>query len=423
MRCAIRRLAFLAVVGVPAPAAPHTYLWVDEAGATHATGDLSAVPPTARERLVPEGEARDALWGGDLEGPPPPSVYDGTHDAADRARRLLRGALEDLGRGETARAGSTLAAALALAPNLAEAHWYLALLEQQRGHLDEAASHLRDFVATAGEGLESWRASASRRLAALEDEERLARPTSKSVALARVAREHPRFRVEVDSALIDGERGYLDTVLRYLEEAFDYGAGQVGSRPAEPTGVVLYGRGAYDRAHRHRFSFQTVGFFDGRIHVVSAAHPAGELRALLFHEFVHALFRERTGGDRPYWLNEGLAELAGRAARRQEGLSVSERSSLRAAIEGGRWMPLADLSAGFSGLSDPVARAAYLQSTAAAAWIVERTDAAARAELLRRIGEGESEDDALRAVVGTDTRGVDAAVRARIEAEFPSFAP
>ena len=193
--------------------------------------------------------------------------------------------------------------------------------------------------------------------------------------------------------------------------------------PAEPTGVVLYGRAAYLQAHRHRFTFQTVGFYDGRIHVVSAAHPSGELRALLFHEFTHALFRERTGDDRPYWLNEGLAELAGRTARQRDGLSPSERGQLRAAIEDGRWTPLPELSPGFAGLSDTSARGAYLQSTAAAEWIVDRTDPASRAELLRRLGAGESEDEALRAILGRDTLGIDAAVREEILREFPEFGP
>ena len=86
-------------------------------------------------------------------------------------------------------------------------------------------------------------------------------------------------------------------------------------------------------------------------------------------------------------------------------------------------MPLEKLSAGFAGLDDPQARAAYLESTAAAAWVMARTDAASRARLLRRLGEGASEDEALRAVVGRDTKGVDAAVRAQIAAEFPAFAP
>ena len=123
-------------------------------------------------------------------------------------------------------------------------------------------------------------------------------------------------------------------------------------------GVVFYGRGSYDRVHRARFSFRTVGFFDGRIHVVSAAHPADELRALLFHEYVHAIFREQTGGDRPYWWNEGLAELSERSSRRQPGLSRSERSTLRRRIEANDWIPLRRLAPSFSGLYDDDSRAA-----------------------------------------------------------------
>ena len=416
-------LLALGLAAAAAPARGHTYLWIDDAGVTHATSDPAAVPPAARGRLVPEGDARAGLWREGLEGPPAPAVHDGTHAEADRARRLVRGALDDLGRGETARAAAALEAALALAPNLAEAHWYLALLEQARGHFDDAASHLRDFLATAGDGLDPWRASAGRRLAALSDEERLARPGSGAAPLARIAQEHPRFRIEVDPALLAGERDYLDTVLRYLEEARDHASAHLGVVPAEPTAVAFYGRAAYDRAYRHRFTFRTVGFFDGRVNVVSAAHPSGELRALLFHEITHALFRERAGGDRPYWLNEGLAELAGRAARSQPGLTATERETLRSAIDTGRWRPLSELSAGFAGLSDPEAREAYLESAAAAAWITARTDAASRARLLQRIGEGASASDALREAVGRDVAGVDAAVRAQIEAEFPKFSP
>jgi tetratricopeptide (TPR) repeat protein len=98
-------------------------------------------------------------------------------------------------------------------------------------------------------------------------------------------------------------------------------------------GVVLYGKASYLKTHGHRFSFQTVGVLDGRLHVVSAAHPKGELRSLLIHEYTHALFREQPGGDRPYWLNEGLAEWIERASQGRPALSREERSSLRIAIE------------------------------------------------------------------------------------------
>jgi len=415
--------ALVLILGLSPPAAARTYIWLDGDGITHVTDHIESVPPSARKQLVPEGEARGRLWDDGLEGPQPSTTYDGTHSGQDRARRLVHGALGDLERGETARAAASLAAALELAPNIAEAHWYLALLEQQRGHLNEAESHLRDFLATAGEDLSPWRASAERRLAALSDEARLAEPASPATPLALVAREHPRFRLELDPALVHGDSEYLSTVLRYLEEARSHGVTQLGVEPAEATGVVLYGKAAYLQAHRHRFSFQTVGFFDGRIHVVSAAHPAGELRALLYHEFTHALFREQTGGDQPYWLNEGLAELAGRTARSQEGLSGSERETLRTSIEDGGWIPLEKLSAGFSGLTDAEARSAYLESTAAAEWMEARMDVPTRASLLHRLGQGEAEDEVLRSIVGRDTRGIDAAVRAEIVREFPAFAP
>src|SRR4030095_10256609 len=89
----------------------------------------------------------------------------------------------------------------------------------------------------------------------------------------------------------------------------------------------------------------------GRTHGASAAHPAGELRSLLFHEYTHALFREATGGDRPFWLNEGLAVLAERRSRGMPALSRSERMRLRESAEAGSWLALSPLSPRFAGLS------------------------------------------------------------------------
>jgi hypothetical protein len=185
-------------------------------------------------------------------------------------------------------------------------------------------------------------------------------------------------------------------------------------------GVMFYGRASYNRSHGHRFSFQTVGFYDGRIHVVSAAHPAGELRALLFHEYVHAIFREHTGGDRPYWLNEGLAELAERESRRQPGLTRSERSLLRARIDADEWIPLRRLAPSFSGLDDDDARVAYLEATAAAAWIEARTDRDQRARILTALGDGHRADAALDEVLGVDTDALDRNVQRWVRSEFPA---
>ncbi len=404
-------------------AAAEIYTWVDEAGVTHIVDDPAQVPEAARGGAGEGRQALSGLWRQDLLGPavPPagaagPSVR--TRDS-ERVRRLIRGAIEDLERGETSRAIAVLEGVLRREPGLAEPHWYLALLDRQRGRYGSAEAHLRAFLASAGEDLERWRPSARRRLAALEDERRLADAGQLQGSDAWVGVPHPHFRVFYDSELGKASPDYADTVLRYLEDAHASVGERLGATPAEPMGVMLYGKAAYLRAHRHRFSFQTVGFFDGRIHVVSAAHPAGELRALLFHEYTHAVFREQTGGDRPYWLNEGLAELSERASRGQRPLTRSERSSLRRRIDQGSWIPIGRISDSFSGLEDGDARAAYLIAAAAAHWIEGRTDRAERGRLLRLMGEGASQDEALIEVLGLGSEQVDAAVRRWIRAEFP----
>src|SRR5690606_35657432 len=271
----------------------------------------------------------------------------------------------------------------------------------------------------AGDEHDAWRESARRRLAAVGDEKRLSAAQAAAGPLRLAAAESPNFRIQYDERLGEARADYARTVARYLEDARAHALARLGVAPAEPTGVIFYGKAAYLAAHKHRFSFPTVGFYDGRIHVASAAHPAGELRALLFHEYVHAVFAERTGGHRPFWLNEGLAELAERASSGQEPLTRRERAVLRERIASGEWIPLADLAAGFGGLPEGAARLAYLEATAAAAWVTARATPERIAALLDRLGAGESPDAALRATVGADTAAIDAGVRAEVEADFP----
>jgi hypothetical protein len=391
------------------------HVWVDEDGVTHVTDDPASVPKG--QPAQDPGDLR-LLWGGDALGEPLPPTIAGSSSEGDRQLRSLRAALEDLEHGETARAAVLLREVLRQEPDRAEAHFVLAILEGRRGHLDQAEVHLQAFLASAGDRFDAWRASAERRLARIEDERRLM-ASSRAGALRLVELAHPAFRIQADEALLaTGRTEFAATIARYLDDVRAFVGEQLAAVPAEPMGVVLYGRASYVKTHGHRFSFQTVGFFDGRIHVVSAAHPAGELRSLLVHEYTHALFRERTGGDRPYWLNEGLAEWIERASQARPPLSRDELVQLRGAIEEGRWIGLARLAPSFSGLGDDEARLAYAISTAAADWLLRHADAAARARLLGLLGEGRTADEALRAVLHRDTAAVDAAVRAEIRAQF-----
>ncbi|HXV37299.1 MAG TPA: DUF4124 domain-containing protein, partial [Myxococcota bacterium] len=355
---------------VPLPSSAESFVWIDERGVTHITDDPSRVPEHARSGEEPLGE----LWESPLGDEPVAPSQSSASEA--RLDRLIRGAVDDLRRGETARASAALDAVLREAPGEAVAHWYLALLDRQRGRYDSARAHLEAFLAAAGDDLEPWRESARRRIAALDDELRLAVASSGANTEEWQKLSNQHFRVQFDPELAQASPQYAQTVLRYLDDARATVGDRLGALPEESTGVVFYGKASYLHAHGHRFSFQTVGFFDGRIHVVSAAHPAGELRALLFHEYSHAVFRERTGGDRPYWLNEGLAEISERASQRREALTLGERTALRDAIASGGWIDLRELAPSFAGLDDVRARTAYLESAAAALWIAVRTDRA-----------------------------------------------
>jgi len=406
-------------LAVAVAAAAGTYSWVDENGVTHLSDNPEAAPPSQSA-----GEGREALKGlwDDVRGPVTATRDREPRNSAEaREQRVLRGAVEDLERGETARASAALTSILRANPKNPEAHWYRALLDRQRGRYVSAQVHLEIFLSVAGEDLEPWRESAERRLRELEDEQRLADVNAERVKGPWIDVATTNFRVQYDPALGHASPDYAKRVMRYLEEARVAVGERLGSVPAEPMGVVFYGKATYIEAHSHRFTFQTVGFFDGRIHVVSAGHPAGELRGLLFHEYTHAVYREKTGGDRPYWLNEGLAELTERSSQNLRGLTRSERQALRRRLAAGAWIPLRRLAPSFTGLADEDARAAYLESMAAAAWLESRTTPKQRAELLARLGEGIADDQAFHEILGFGTNEIDERLQRVIRDEFPTL--
>lgn len=396
-------------------------IWVDEQGITHFSDDPESAPGASTSVETEGGvEALRSVWHDGLVGPPVSSGGESSF-GDDRVERLLRGAIEDLRRGEVARADSTLRGVVRIAPGRPEAYWYLSGLARARGRFASAEQHLRRFLDLAGPDLAPWRSRARARLVAIEDERRLADPERLAGPLELESVDDEHFRLQVDAQIGQVSRDYATQVLGFLREARRDVSTSIGVEPLEPLGVVLYGRAAYVRAHAHRFSFQTVGFFDGRIHVASPAHPTESLRGVLFHEYTHAVFRDVTGGDRPYWLNEGLAEQIERASRRRAVSTRSERAALRANVEMGAWIPLESIAESFAGLDDEQARHAYLQSVVTVGYLNAHTSVAERRRLLERLGSGFSIDQALHEAMGVDTAGLDAAVRAEIRREFPDW--
>jgi hypothetical protein len=109
-------MILVCLLAAPLPAAAQLHIWVDEHGHTHVTDDPDAVP--SGEEATESGGLR-TLWGDDRLGEPLAPTLAGTSSEADRQLRSLRAALDDLERGETARAAVLLKAR---APRSASAH-------------------------------------------------------------------------------------------------------------------------------------------------------------------------------------------------------------------------------------------------------------------------------------------------------------
>ena len=92
---------------VPAAQAQQHFVWIDEAGVTHITDDPEAVPEGHRGTATGDWDRTRHLWDDGIRGPLTGTPPGASGREADQIRRLLRGAVHDLRRGETSRASRT----------------------------------------------------------------------------------------------------------------------------------------------------------------------------------------------------------------------------------------------------------------------------------------------------------------------------
>jgi tetratricopeptide (TPR) repeat protein len=168
-------------------------------------------------------------------------------------------------------------------------------------------------------------------------------------------------------------------ILDTLESAYTWAGAKLGHYPARQTPVILY--------TQRQFRGLTgspewaAGLYDGKIRLAigGLTHVSAGVRALLAHEFMHVMVYEMAGNNVPFWLNEGLAELA---ARQQHDPGLPH---LLAANEAGQLFPLAKLQAEFRHLTPAQAGLAYEQSYSFVAYLIERFGWYQMAELLSAI--------------------------------------
>ena len=170
-------------------------------------------------------------------------------------------------------------------------------------------------------------------------------------------------------------------ILETLEDAYLEVGSELAYYPDVRVPVLLYKHRDYADVTR---SPEWAGaVYDGKIRLPLAGIQAVDKRlvAILYHEYMHVLVHFMAGGNVPVWLNEGLAEIAGRR------INATPLADLTAAAESGQLLDWRTLTNPFSGL--PVYRIplAYEQSYSLASFMVENYGWHNMTELLENLGK------------------------------------
>jgi tetratricopeptide (TPR) repeat protein len=173
-------------------------------------------------------------------------------------------------------------------------------------------------------------------------------------------------------------------VLEVLQDAYQELGRELGYYPETDIPVLLYARDDFAAVTR---SPEWAGaVYDGKIRVPlgGVQQMTPPLKALLYHEYTHVVVRFLGKGRVPVWLNEGLAEMAG---RRQHEPRTSELA--------GRPVEPAALERSFAELPAELVPSAYQQSYRRVERLVALCDWPPVAELLQRLGKGEGWEQAV----------------------------
>jgi hypothetical protein len=174
-----------------------------------------------------------------------------------------------------------------------------------------------------------------------------------------------------------------------LNEAYAEYSKRLGSSPEKPVTVLLQTTEEFQEDGR------TPGWAEGindgtiRVPVRGLDKPSPNLVTVLRHELAHSFVADRTGGNCPTWLQEGISQwLEGGDPTRDDAKLV------RPAREK-RLHPLVTLEGPFSSLSESAAALAYAESLSAVAHILRKRGEAGVIRLLSALADGVDSEEAL----------------------------
>lgn len=223
-----------------------------------------------------------------------------------------------------------------------------------------------------------------------------------------------------------GSNAFGQSLLDIAASSLDRLASTSGLKPSGSIRLTIYpSQEAMKNAMMHTTDWMGgVAFPEYRIVLLEIA-PETDMawpKSAIPHELSHLVFGQRIYNclsmDAPSWLNEGMARYA-------EGpVTEDERKPVLDELKQNRLQPFTSIAAGFPADSRR-ANLAYSQSKLLVDFMIESYGKDKLEALLDQFKDGQKTDDALRAVYGLDTNGLDLTWRASLgfgTAPEPSFA-
>ncbi|PNU19299.1 hypothetical protein C2E25_13220 [Geothermobacter hydrogeniphilus] len=181
-------------------------------------------------------------------------------------------------------------------------------------------------------------------------------------------------------------------LLDVLHQAYVELGGNLDVYPARQIPVLIYTRADFSRITAS--PDWAAGLYDGKIRIPlgGVKQVSAPLQAVLFHEYTHVVVRELAGNRCPTWLNEGLAELAGRGRFNPPLRTLEQAPAL---------LDFNSLTGSWKNLPAAEIRLAYEQSYSFVRYLVNDYGWFQIGDILRDLGAGAPADDAFARVFGS----------------------
>lgn len=182
-------------------------------------------------------------------------------------------------------------------------------------------------------------------------------------------------------------------ILATLERQFGDLERDLGYSPRETISVLLYTDQQFFDVTKAPAWVSAINDGKLRMPINGITEVDTQFSRILKHELAHSFVNQLTKGRCPTWLNEGVAQLMEPRSAGPEGRRLAELYGAQ------RNIPLNELESSFQRFSMEEAVVAYAQSLVAVEYIRDTYGISDVAQVLKRIGDGQSTESALRATI------------------------